>query len=401
MTMIDRLDSAPNVVDLHTAEIAAWANRPTVESAFVATHEGMPALDTRVPRYPSFKRRLSDPMFYLAPGLMWLALAIRHRSMTLPSAANPGMDAGGLWGESKSQCLSIFGPKARRWLAPWTAIMRGNDGESVADDVDRAVQAMTAADLSFPVVAKPDMGYQGWGVRKVNTRAELAAYLETFPLGQQLILQRYVPYQGEAGVFYVRYPGERHGRIVSMALAYGPHVLGDGASTLEELILGDEVLKKNKDIYFAQHADTLDRIPLRGESVRLTFCGSARMGAVYRDARHLVTQALNRRFDEISGDIDSFYFGRFDIRFASIERFQAGKDFMIVELNGAGAEVLHIWDGGFKLRDAYKTLWRQYRSAFEIGAENRRRGARPAGLREMIRRQRVQDRLRKLYPVTT
>ena len=48
------------------------------------------------PRYPAFKRHIPDRLFYVLPALMWLALSLRYRSLTLPTAANPGMEAGGL-----------------------------------------------------------------------------------------------------------------------------------------------------------------------------------------------------------------------------------------------------------------------------------------------------------------
>ena len=183
-----------------------------------------------------------------------------------------------------------------------------------------------------------------------------------------------------------------------MALTYSPHVLGDGTSTLAKLILADPILKKRGDLYLCDRKDELDDVPDLQEPVGLSFCASARMGSVYRDARHLITTALSERIDEISRDIEGFYFGRFDVRFRSVDELLAGRDFSIIELNGAGAEVLHIWDGRVRTLDAYRTLWRQYREAFEIGAINRGLGHRAEGVWGMISRQRIQSRLRKAYP---
>ena len=69
-----------------------------------------------------------------------------------------------------------------------------------------------------------------------------------------------------------------------------------------------------------------------------------------------------------------------------------------MELNGAGAEMLHIWAGEGTARRAWAMLWRQYRALFAIGAQMRRKGHRPVGLRGMIRLQRQQERLRRGYP---
>ena len=99
---------------------------------------------------------------------------------------------------------------------------------------------------------------------------------------------------------------------------------------------------------------------------------SARLGAVYRNALHCITPELEDIIDRISQEIPDFHFGRFDIRFRSLEELRQGKGFRIVELNGAGAEMLHIWAGTGTLGNAWRTLWRQYRDLFAIGAAMRK-----------------------------
>ncbi|TVR08396.1 MAG: ATP-grasp domain-containing protein [Salinarimonadaceae bacterium] len=361
---------------------------------------GVPPL-TGGPLYPTFKRRLSDQAFYVAPALMWCALALRHGGPTVPTAANPAMEAGGLWGESKSQCLSLFGPLARKWLAPWIVVERRH-GDAFDDArVAEVCAALAQAGVAFPLVTKPDRGYQGWGVKLAHSPADLAEYLAALPQGAGLMLQAYVAYQGEAGVFYVRRPGEARGRIASMALTYAPHVLGDGRRTLSALVGDDCVLRKSAEIFAARHGAEWDSVPEAGRIVPLTETRAARVGAVYRDAISLVTPALEERIDAIARDIEGFHFGRFDLRFDTLERFLEGEDLLILELNGAGAEMLHIWDGAKTLRQAYASLWRQYSYLFEIAAENIRNGVRPLGLRAMIRLQMRQERLRRCYPPTT
>jgi hypothetical protein len=135
-----------------------------------------------------------------------------------------------------------------------------------------------------------------------------------------------------------------------------------------------------------------------GEVVPLSGARSARLGAIYRDGAAHVTPALEDAVEALSRDIPGFLFGRFDIRFASVEALARGEDFLVVELNGAGAEMLHIWDGRMTLAQAYRTLWHQYRTLFAIGAANRRAGHQPVGLRTMIRLLRHQERLRRGYP---
>ena len=139
-------------------------------------------------------------------------------------------------------------------------------------------------------------------------------------------------------------------------------------------------------------------MPGAGEVVRLGVVGSNRVGGLYVDGRATVTEAMRRRFDEISRSLPEFYFGRYDIRFDTIEALQAGEGFSIVEINGAGAEAIHIWDPDFSMLAGYSTLMRQQRLLFEIAADNRARGFEPLSARELIGYQRLQNRVTRNVP---
>ncbi len=336
---------------------------------------------------------------FYPPVWAWLVLlAIRHRGLRLPLLANPSFPAGGLVGESKSQILDLVGGDARQWVAPYIAFDRGEDDAATA--ATRARAAMTAAGLSLPVVAKPDLGCRGAGVRPVRDGDQLVAYLAAFPAGHRLLLQQMVDVEGEAGVFYVRPPGAAQGHIFSLTLKHFPHVVGDGRSTLRALILADPRAGPLHHLYFHRHPDRLDLIVAAGERVRLAFAGSHSRGAIFRDGARHITPELTARFDQIARAIPEFHFGRFDVRFGDFAAFQRGEGFRIVEVNGAGAEATHIWDSRMRLRDAYRVLFTQFRWLFAIGAANRRRGFRPDRWRDFIRLWQLERRLVRLYPPT-
>ncbi len=145
-------------------------------------------------------------------------------------------------------------------------------------------------------------------------------------------------------------------------------------------------------------AETLNAVPAKGEIVRLTFIGSIRVGGLYRDAHHYITPALTQRVDEIAKAIPEFYVGRFDIRFRSIQALQAGEDFAIFEINGAGSEAIQIWDPDMSLLETYRILFRQQRLLFEIGAANRARGFTPMPYWQFLGSLRKQNRLIDRYP---
>ena len=175
-------------------------------------------------------------------------------------------------------------------------------------------------------------------------------------------------------MFYIRAPGEAKGRIVSVTLKLFPEVVGDGRMTLEQLILADPRAGKIKDIYLARHGAQKDRVLDKGEIFPLVFTGNQCRGAIFQDGRSQITPEMEARFDAISQGMPEFYFGRFDVRYDSLDDLRAGRNFWLIEVNGAGSEATHIWDKTTKLRDAYDFLFFQQRTLFEFGAANRARG---------------------------
>src|SRR5207253_3675040 len=81
----------------------------------------------------------------------------------------------------------------------------------------------------------------------------------------------------------------------------------------------------------------------------------------------------------IARSMPEFHYGRFDLRFESIEALRRGEDFSIVEINGIGSEAIHAWDPAASVGETYRRLFDQQRVMFMIGAGNRARGIAPAG----------------------
>jgi hypothetical protein len=368
-------------------------------------HEGMPPFDQSGAALSFFE---FWPMwaFYPPVALYAVWLMLRYRGILLPTVANPSFPGGGFVGESKAQILEMACRHAPDWFAPFIAVDRPSlqaqavEGCSVQGEVDAALLRLRSAGLHLPVVAKPDLGCRGAGVKLVRTEHDLLAYLQAFPLGARLLLQRYVAHEGEAGVFYRRLPGEARGQIVSITLKYFPHVYGDGRRTLRELILADPRAGRLPHLYLHRHAARLDTVPAEGTAIRLAFAGSHSRGAIFRDGSHLVTPAMEARFEAIARALPEFHFGRFDIRFADFAQVQAGEGFTIVEVNGAGAESTHIWDRKTSLPKAWRDLMRQYRWLFQIGRANRDRGFQPLSWAEFRSAHRREKALTALYPAT-
>ena len=330
-------------------------------------------------------------MFYTPIVVQWILLGLRHGDMSLPTAANPFIEVGGLCGESKSAILDQVATEQRGMIAPYTCFP--------ATTCDAAERAMAAAGLGWPVIAKPDIGCNGAGVRLLADRDELAAYLAAFPSGAGLVLQRYVPEEGEAGLFYVRRPSEAHGRITSVTLKRPPYVVGDGHSTLEALIRADPRAGRIPEMYLPRLGARRAEVPKRGERVRLVLVGNHCKGSIFEDGRAEITPALSRRVDEFLLAMPGFHFGRIDVRFGSVAALRRGEDLTVIEINGVGSEATHVWDARTSLREAWADQLAHYRMAFEIGRELRARGHRPSGVAAMYRHLRLQRRLMATYPL--
>jgi hypothetical protein len=306
----------------------------------------------------------------------WLAL--KHRSLTLFTAANPGIVASGFVGESKIEILNQLSGSAEFVARAWLI----ESSFDAADRFERAKRLMSDHGLRFPVVLKPDTGQRGSGVAVIRSEGELCDYLNRS--AADTILQEYVA-GDEFGVFYVRRPAEEKGRIFSITEKRFPVVVGDGRRTLEQLILDDPRAVCMARFYLDKQAARLADVPREGEAVQLVELGTHCRGAIFLDGERVKSPELERAFDEISRGFAGFYFGRFDVRVPSIEAFKQGRDFKIIELYGVTSEATHIYDPQNGLLDAYRVLFAQWRLAFEIGATNRERGAATTSVRALIK----------------
>ena len=101
---------------------------------------------------------------------------------------------------------------------------------------------------------------------------------------------------------------------------------------------------------------------------------------IFSDGSYLDSEELRQTFDTIARKLPEFFIGRFDVRYEDPDDLRQGSGFHIIELNGAASEATDIYDERNSLSSAYKTLYRQWKLVYSIGAENRERGFKPASL---------------------
>ena len=302
-------------------------------------------------------------LFYIPLLPYWLYLTVRSGNPIWFTYANPGIFMGGFFGESKKDILNSI---PTEFLPKFCFI---NNGLSATN----AYSLMQQKQMEFPVICKPNIGERGYLVKRIDDLGQLKDY--TAAIGEDFIIQEYINYPVEVGVFYHKYPSGKDAGVISITLKEFMTVVGDGKCTIEQLI------KQNTRYRFQLNRlrksmgnVRLHVVPIKNERVLLEQIGNHALGTKFINGNYLINHTLNETFSSIAENIHGFYFGRFDLRAASIEDLYAGKNFKIMELNGVSSEPGHIYQPGYGIFRAYRDLIRFWHIAFKISMENKKTG---------------------------
>lgn len=301
-------------------------------------------------------------MVYFPVSFYYLYLAFKARSLFFFSAANPSIETGGMFFESKWKIFELI-PQA---YYPQTIFIDAHDS------FEKIKEKMENEKIGFPIITKPDRGERGWGVQKINNLNELETYKGIAHI--DFLIQSYIDYPLELSVFYYRNPSKKTGTITSVALKKLLSVKGDGVSTVEQLIVENNRAYLQLNKLKANHKIDLNKVLQKDEEIVLVPYGNHVLGAMFIDYNHIIEKKLIDTFDKISTSIDGFYFGRFDLRCNSLEDLKNGTNIAILELNGSGAEPAHIYDPQFSFLKAQKVLAEHYKMMFEAATVNHKNG---------------------------
>jgi membrane protein DedA with SNARE-associated domain len=332
-------------------------------------------------------------IFYAPVALFYAWLGVRYRGLNLPAAANPGMPAGGLVGESKFDTLRLLGLVAPAHTAA-TWVLAPQDPPSRFATLREIIERNR---VELPFILKPDIGQRGSGVKLIRSLDAAADYLAH--VDAPVLLQRYAPGPLEAGVFYYRLPDEPHGHILAITRKIFPTIEGDGERTVEDLILAGPRSAIIAGTYLRRFEKERRRVLKYGEALKLVEAGNHAQGCIFCDGKDLATPELLAAFDRISRSLPGFFIGRYDVRYASDDDLRAGRNFTIVELNGAGSEATSIYDARMSPGDAYRMLYKQWELVFRIGAMNRASGCPAEPLSALLRAWWRTIQMTRSYPV--
>lgn len=302
-------------------------------------------------------------MFYvpLLPYAFYLAL--KARSFGFFSAVNPGIEGSGNGLESKYKTIQLLPKK----YCPNTIYV------DIGENLEEIIPKMALNNIDFPLIIKPDVGFRGLLVTKIKDENELSAYLKKYNY-INLIIQEFVSYKYECGLFYHRIPGENKGKITSITLKKYPTIIGNGNSTLLALILNDE-RAKHYTVYLSElNKDILETIPKNMEEVVLNSIGNHSKGTQFINGNHLINSELEYFLDQLNRKIEGWFYGRIDIKYNNFEELLKGENLKIIEVNGVISEPTHIYDATngsyFKALKSIKNHWK---IIYSIGVKNNKR----------------------------
>lgn len=219
--------------------------------------------------------------------------------------------------------------------------------------------------IGFPFIVKPDFGERGINVELIRNENDWKDY----PLNENLIIQEYVDLPLEFGIFYARIPGEESGKILSVTGKDFLKFVSDGKTTLRKFIENHPRTQRRVNYLLNKFKNQLDLIHPKGWEILLEPIGNHNRGTKFYDASYLISNKLIIQTDFITKQIQGFYYGRLDVKTASIEDFKKG-NFKILEINGSNSEPTHIYDPGFSLLHAYKEVKRHLDLQYMISKKN-------------------------------
>ncbi len=309
----------------------------------------------------------ATPMFYIPVLPYAFYQAIKIRSFTFFLNTNPAIKNSGDGTESKYKTICLVPEKYR----PKSVLIQINE------DFNEVKSKISKAKITFPLIAKPDLGFRGLLVKKINSEKELKNYLHKNN-SVTILIQEFIDYSEECGIFYYRLPNKERGKITSITLKKFLSVVGDGKSTLSELILADKRAFLYYDLLQNIHQEKMHSVLKKDEKLILTVIGNHSKGTQFLNGNHLISEELEQTFDKLNKQIKGWYYGRLDIKYNTFEELLEGKNFKVLEINGILAEPTHIYDASVKDASYFKALKaikENWKTITEIAVHNRKKQA--------------------------
>jgi hypothetical protein len=301
-------------------------------------------------------------MVYFPVYFQWAFYAIKSRSIFFFNSSNPSIKNGGFIMESKKLIYNLLPNQ----YYPKTLLIIKNSS------FERVLKSIENAQIKFPFIAKPDIGLRGSAVKKIYNITHLKNYVAKANF--DYLIQDLIPFPNEVGIFFVRFPDQKTGKITGIVAKEFMIIEGNGTNTMIELIKQNPRFEMQLNVLKIEFGIKLNEILPLGKKINLMPYGNHCRGSKFLDYSDKISDKLTAVINEISLQIPEFYFGRYDIMYNNWEDLENGKNFSIVELNGAASEPTHIYDPKHSIFFGWKTLAQHIAMMYKISVINHKRG---------------------------
>ncbi|SHF00474.1 ATP-grasp domain-containing protein [Chryseobacterium takakiae] len=300
---------------------------------------------------------------YLPCIVYYFWISLKSRSFGFFRAVNPAIVHGGMTLEDKNFVNRLLPQnyRAKSFLI---------ECETNLQEIESIIRKNG---LEYPVILKPNNGCRGRNVELIRNNESLKKYLENNG-NEDLLLEEYISFPNEIGVFYIRFPNEKKGFISGIVEKKGITVTGNGQQTLGELIQYNLRYHSFYLKIFQDDCHQINCIPDANEQIVVSSIGNHARGATFYDVSDKISEKLTDVFNEICSSVDGFYYGRFDVKFNSWEELESGENFRIIELNGAASEPTFIYDPRHSYFFAIKEIIRHWNFMYKIAKFNKKKG---------------------------
>lgn len=281
-------------------------------------------------------------LFYVRSWIHWLVSSVKFQSITFFSAVNPALQFGGMLDDRKSDVYKLIPDK----YLPKTISLRASDSNVLSE--------MQSKGLLYPLIIKPDVGFKGFMVRRVENEEELLKALGQYD-GREVLIQEFLNHPKEFSILYYRLPHSGSYGISSFVEKTLPYVTGDGKSTLGELINREGSAFLDKKYILDKRKDNLDDIIPKGEKFIVDHVGNYARGSKFYSRNDQIDDDLIAVGNQFFSHLNGINFGRIDLKSDSVGAIKADS-FKVLEINGAKAEPLHMYEPTYTWHQVWKAI---------------------------------------------
>lgn len=282
------------------------------------------------------------------------------------------MDFGGAFLSSKNKYLTQL---PQDWV-PKTVFVPSNE------HITKIQGKLTEREITFPLIAKPDMGERGKNVALIHTVKELTLYLKK--IKQPVLLQEYISYPIELGILFY-WDTNKQPYISSIGIKKFCEIEGNGEDTFQKLVSKNHRISKRIDFLAKKFKHEWNTIVPKGTKILIEPIGNHNLGTTFIDGKKHFSEDMLSWVANCVTHIPGFDYGRLDLKIDSWNAFKNNNRIKILEINGVNSEPIHIYDPSYSICNAYKAIFQHMNIIYTLSTHQENRKGTTISLYEFAR----------------